>query len=75
MMALDMTAQLAPLVWGINAILILSAIGIVVAALRGKRAEGVERRADRQALPEVPGPGTTVVATSAAHEPEWPEAA
>ena len=33
MMALDMTAQLAPVVWGMFGMLLASAVGIVITAL------------------------------------------
>ena len=33
MMALDMTAQLAPIIWGVFGLLLASTVGIVVTAL------------------------------------------
>jgi hypothetical protein len=49
MMALDMTAQLAPVVWGTFGLLLASAVGVIIAAL--PRTEHSDRplRALRQA--------------------------
>jgi hypothetical protein len=45
MMALDMTVQLAPMVWGMLGLLIVSAAGIITIAL--PRTQASPRRVDR----------------------------